>query len=319
MKPALRLDFADFWSDFVKNDNFFYHLLARRYDVKLVPDPDFLIYSFFGKRHLSYSCHRIFYTGEPQRPDFSVCDFALSFDHLADNPAHFRLPLYALYASPPALIKPPGFDVDAVMKEKTRFCNLVASHGRGAAGKRVEFFHALSKYKRVDAGGRLLNNVGGPVPDKMAFIRNYKFTIAFENVSYPGYTSEKIVQSMAVNSLPIYWGNPLVHRDFNTRSFLNYDDYGSDEALIERIIEVDRNDDLYRQYLLEPWFNGNRANEFIDPERILDFFDAAFRTDRKPVAAKRGRSFRFGRVFSGLKAGGRRLALRAPERNPPEE
>ena len=28
-----------------------------------------------------------------------------------------------------------------------------------------------------------------------------------------------------VNSLPIYWGNPLIHREFNTKSFVNYHDF----------------------------------------------------------------------------------------------
>ena len=72
-----------------------------------------------------------------------------------------------------------------------------------------------------------LNNVGGPVKNKIDFIMDHKFTIAFENSSYPGYTTEKIFEPMLVNSIPLYWGNPLVDRDFNTKSFLNFHDYGN--------------------------------------------------------------------------------------------
>ena len=36
--------------------------------------------------------------------------------------------------------------------------------------------------------------------------KKYKFNICFENSSTPGYVTEKIIQSMYVNSIPIYWG-----------------------------------------------------------------------------------------------------------------
>ena len=73
----------------------------------------------------------------------------------------------------------------------------------------MDFFVKLSKYKQVDSGGRTLNNIGGPVEDKMEFIKDYRFVISFENAEYPGYTTEKIIQPMFVDSIPIYWGNPL--------------------------------------------------------------------------------------------------------------
>jgi hypothetical protein len=76
---------------------------------------------------------------------------------------------------------------------------------------------------------------------------------------------------MLENSLPIYWGNPLIGKEFNTRSFLNYHDYKSDEALIERIIEIDRNDELYLAYLREPFVNRDLSLE-MGPGALLNFF-----------------------------------------------
>ena len=114
---------------------------------------------------------------------------------------------------------------------------------------RDRFFELLSKYKRVDSAGRWLNNIGGTVSDKLKFIASYKFSIAFENGSHPGYTTEKIFEPMLVDSLPIYWGNPLVNLDFNPRSFVNYYDHNSLDALVDWVIELDRNDDLYCQHL----------------------------------------------------------------------
>lgn len=53
----------------------------------------------------------------------------------------------------------------------------------------------------------------------------YKFSIAFENAWYPGYTSEKIVTSMLAGTIPIYWGNPDISREFNSASFINCHDF----------------------------------------------------------------------------------------------
>jgi hypothetical protein len=224
-KPRIQLAFSDFWPEFDPADNYFTRLLCARYQIVLSDDPDFLIYSRFGRRHRRYRCVKIYFTGETDRPDFRVCDFAFSFEHW-DRPEHYRLPLYAIRFCPTLLLKR-SFDPESVLREKTRFCGFVASNPK--CPKRNRFFRKLSRYKRVDSGGRFLNNVGGPVKDKLEFVRRCKFTIAFENCSRPGYTTEKIVEPMVVGSLPIYWGNPLVHLDFNPRSFLNYHDYGDDD------------------------------------------------------------------------------------------
>ena len=53
----------------------------------------------------------------------------------------------------------------------------------------------FSHYKQVDSGGRILNNVGGVVKNKRAFLK-YKFNIAFANGIADGYADEKIVDPM---------------------------------------------------------------------------------------------------------------------------
>ena len=285
MKPRLRLAFSDFWSSFDPADNYFTQLLGEKYQIELSDRPDFLIYSCFGNRYRKFRGIRIYYTGETRPPDFSECDFAFSF-YFLNHPNHFRLPVYALHYrrnQPP--IKQNDADLRALLVEHRRFCNFVYSNKY--CPQRNRFFRELSKYKHVDAGGRMYNNVGGRVPDKLEFIRNYKFTIAFENESCPGYTTEKIYEPMLVNSLPIYWGNPMVHLDFNPSSFLNFHDYGSYEALIERVIEVDRNDDLFCQYMRQPWLHHNCVNEYTDRQNILAQFDRIFSTTAKPVAQQR--------------------------------
>jgi len=89
-------------------------------------------------------------------------------------------------------------------------------------------------------------------------------------------------------------GNPLIQREFNSKSFLNYFDFQDEDALIERIIELDESDALYRQCMAEPYFHQNRPNEFFDVDRVLDHFDMIFSSSSRPVARRR-RLFSFGR------------------------
>jgi len=282
MSSVIRINFCDFWGHFVKEDNYFFHLLSKRYQVEITDNPDFVIYSGYGDEHLKYNCFRIFYNGENERINWNACDYALSFEFLTDR-RHYRLPNWVLYDDPQKLVssKP---DPEAILRQKKSFCNMVVSNPR--APQRINFFHKLSKYKKVDSGGRYLNNIGGPLTDKRSFIRDYKFTIAFENSSYPGYTTEKIFEPMLENSIPLYWGSTLVGSDFNTRSFLNFNDYVNEDAFIEKIIEVDKNDDLYLKMLSEPWYNDNVMPENLKEDRILDYFDDIIRDSqvRTPVA-----------------------------------
>jgi hypothetical protein len=118
-------------------------------------------------------------------------------------------------------------------------------------------------------------------------LRDYKFTIAFENESYPGYATEKIVEPMLVDSIPIYWGDPLVGRDFDTRSFLSAHDCGSLDELVERVVEVDCNPALHLELLGRPWYRDNRVPACADATRILAQFDRIFSTPVEPVARRR--------------------------------
>ena len=256
-------------ASFDPKNNFLTHILSQSYDVRVVPmaEAEILIYSSFGKNHRQFMGKKIFYTSENVLPDFDECDYAITFCHLPDEPRHLRLPQYIHYIqNPTQLIKGLDFVPTDILKQKERFCNFVVSNPRGS--ERNKFFKMLNRRKAVDSGGRHFNSLGKIVSDKLSFIKDYKFTLAFENSSYSGYTTEKLVEPMLVNSLPIYWGNPEVARDFNPHSFINITDFPSFDAAIDYILKVDSDDHLYLSYLKEPWFNNNRAPDWFTPEYI---------------------------------------------------
>ena len=274
-KPNLR----DRLSAFDPENNFFFKLICSFRKIEVVPleKADVLIYSNFGQEHRKFKGKKIFYSSENVLPDFDECDYAITFCHLADEPRHLRLPQYLHYIdSPSSLIKNSTFIPSEILKTKTGFCNFMASNPRGS--ERNKFFRMLNRKKSVDSGGRHFNSLGKVVADKLAFIKDYKFTLAFENSSSSGYTTEKLVEPMLAQSLPIYWGNPDVGRDFNPKSFINISDFPTFEAAIDYILKVDSDDQLYLSYLKEPWFKDNRIPSWFMPEytssALRNFVDA---------------------------------------------
>jgi len=283
MKPRLKYWSTDFWKGVDPASTMFHGALSEHYDIVLDEhDPELLVFSCFGVRNLGYRCKKLFYTGENVRPDFAVADFACTFDYTS-HPRHYRISA-ATYNVPELVQR--SWSPEDELAAKKRFCGFVVSNP--CCYRRNEFFRKLSKYKKVDSGGRVMNNMGGRVRDKQAFMRECKFGIAFENTSHPGYITEKIRDSFVSRSVPIYWGDPLANRDFNPASFLHYDDYGSDEALIERVIELDNNDDLYLEHLRASPLHNNKLPEHAQPGSLLKFLRHVIDSDAPLVSHSPG-------------------------------
>jgi hypothetical protein len=274
VKKKIKIDFSDFWGGFDKTNNYFYNLLKDEFDVIITDNPDYLFFSVFGNKHLNYKCKKIFYTGENMAPPLHYCDYSFSFDYM-DDERNYRLPHYLLYDGYYELQRPKIIDESLA---KRKFCNFVVSNN--GCQERNTFYTELSKYKKVDSGGRFANNIGYAVDNKVKFQSEYKFSIAFENNAYrpqhPGYTTEKIMEPMTVNSIPIYWGNPEISKEFNTKSFINFYDFDSIDSVINYIEYLDNNDKKYLELLNQPWFNDYNIPESNKIENIKSFLYKIF-------------------------------------------
>ena len=257
---------------------------------------------------------KIFFTVEDSKPDMNKCDWAFSYyyDEELKNSRHLRLPAYAFYAvkNPKELVKKKQ-NIKKILNKKTKFCAFICSNN---IYFRNRFFKKLNKHKKVESWGKCLNNMGRRLPKLVEinkdikskketkehierdFLGQYKFIIAFENASREGYITERKTDPMRVNTIPIYWGDPLVHRDFNTKSFINYHDferivkkripkfffnvpflnflskrYVEEKTfikMIEKILEIDKNDELYMGILMEPWYNDNKPPKTLDRNNL---------------------------------------------------
>ncbi len=266
MNKTIKVFFVDFWEDFNPYDNHFLDALKEYNKVEVTSkNPDLLFYSWLGDNQKYFKCTKIYYTPEILNPNYWECDYALSFKRWNDG-KNLRYPNYLLYNySASQLIKNTD-EIKNIIDRKHSFCSFVVSNPNSA--KRIDFFQKLSKYKKVDSGGRYLNNIGRSINNKLEFLSNYKFNIAFENCISDGYTTEKIVDAMVSNTIPIYWGNPYISEEFNTKSFFNYSDYQTEDDLIEDIIAHDKDPDKYYQKMTEFWFHNNTPNDYWNDDRL---------------------------------------------------
>lgn len=263
--------------------------------LKLVITPIIVFFSNYGYENLRFnSCIKIQFVGENMVPDFNLADYALGFHHLEFGDRYLRLPLYIIYGE--YFIKNGLDKVRAnILPTKQellnrKFCNFVYSNSITADPIRKEFFEKLSRYKKVDSGGKYLNNIGQPVVKKIDFIKDYKFTIAFENSICEGYTTEKIFEPFVMNSIPIYYGNPLVDKDFNTESFIWLKSQDNMKEVIEEIIRLDLDDDAYMEKISKPKFTPLNTDHIWE-ESLRYFFEHIF--IKSDVLLKRAPLFGF--------------------------
>jgi len=284
-KNILSVSFCDWWEKeysgglFDFNDNFFTNLLreyGNNYEIKIVnptDNPDILFYSIFGFSHKNYIANRkIFFSGEPysQRVDANL---NITFDRNSIN--NTRLPLWLCYFNKSILEeceKRKNNQISIPNREK--FCSFIAS-GPGLANNRQEFVEKLSKYKQVDCGGSYLNNIGYNVPlglncsGKIEHNNNYKFAMAFESTSYPGYVTEKICDVFKSNCIPIYWGTNDVVKDFNPMAFINANNFSNFDELIDYIIKVDNDEELYKSFFKQQILSREWLDILNDPNKTF--------------------------------------------------
>jgi len=75
---------------------------------------------------------------------------------------------------------------------------------------------------------RLFPSARGSVSRKRDVMSQYKFCICYENASYPGWLTEKMLDAMFAGSVPIYQGDPEVAQMVPTAAFIdkrNFPDY----------------------------------------------------------------------------------------------
>ncbi len=279
----------------------FYRIIKANYNIIESDDPDYIIVSLFGKpyEYCNYPQVRIMYSGENYIPDFNLIDYAFVPYDLKLYDRSFFCPTFANCYERTIQMETidRNYSMDFV-KSKEYFANFIASH-ESEYNIRGDFFKKLSEYKRIESIGSYLNNMpdGRTVSflddSKIQFQKKCKFSLCFESNKHHGFITEKIIDAFAAGTIPIYYGSDTVTEIFNSKAFINCNDFDNFDDVIKRIIELDCNDELYLDMLHQPILINNnyssdlylRMENFI--KNIFDQpIDKCFRRSRYAWPAK---------------------------------
>lgn len=228
-------------------------------------------------------------------------------DLLVDNKKYFKLNFTHLFPSENGLIE------KYVSFKDKRFCTLIAgnkisSHSNELYSKRVDIIKWFEKkhlsefefyglgWDRPISQNKYLNYIfskktiinsffykfesyKGSVESKSDTLKNYKFTICFENAqNIEGYITEKIFDCFFASSVPIYWGAPNIAEYIPKECFIDFRDFNSYEELYTFLneiteVEYDKYIESARRFLLSSQsdqFKADTLSEIIVSHVIKD-------------------------------------------------
>lgn len=265
----MKISFCDFWWKFDNKNNFFVDSLKHSFENVEVVEPemaDLVFFSCFGKDHEKVDrtkTKKVYFTGENTRPPLVDCDYSLTFDYESHDGKNFRLPLWMLqidwwetggysYTNPQfvvskSLLTNPSFS------NRENFCCTVFN--RDHTGLRVRTLQELSNYKSVHCFGEPWNNWFYGEDKKLSVLSNFRFTLCYENSSYPGYYTEKPFHARVAGCIPIYWSDSSYETDFNPHGFLNLCNFTNISELSQRVIEIDNSESLRKSMVEQPIFS----------------------------------------------------------------
>lgn len=259
----IKIRFLGVWENFYKDNPHILKILRRHYDLEVTDsDPDYIICSVFGKpyEYCNYPQVRIMFTGENYIPDFNLVDYGICNYPLKLQDRNFYFPfcIDEFGHCESLTYKDRNYD-KSILDRKTYFANFIAGH-ESEYSIRGDFFKKLCEYKRVESAGTYLNNM----PDhqtvrwnddsKRQFQEKCKFTLCFESTKHEGFVTEKITDAFYADTIPVYYGSDNVKDIFNEKAFINCADYESFDAVVEKIKELDNDDEKYMEMLRQPIF-----------------------------------------------------------------
>jgi hypothetical protein len=211
--------------------------------------------------------YKINFIGEPAMPDADKYDLVLTSINNIKNIVDLPLSVayihcnnfYKLLLNRSRINNIPG-----------NFCSFIVSNPKCEIRNKV--FEKLNNYKKVNSMGGYANNIGKQIeypywkPQYFNILENHKFMICFENTKMETYSTEKIVNSYLGRTIPIYWGSHNIKNIFNPDSMLFLEDETDEEfeKLINRIIELDNNDEKYLEFINRPIFTEDNIKFWND-------------------------------------------------------
>lgn len=154
----------------------------------------------------------------------------------------------SLLSDPFFIYAPPGSNLPWTKREemnlytKSKLCSMICSPKTRTTGHQLRLDVAKELRNKIDLfggahGSLRIGEGSGPTGDwwrsKLPALKDYMFSVVFENVICDKYYTEKITDCFATGTIPVYWGTRKVVEDFNPGGIIFYEDLSSIENLDE--------------------------------------------------------------------------------------
>lgn len=269
---ALKIAWTNFWPTFSLDNGLLNYLLNLAYgDWEVTTDlveADLVLTSVFPHTVARFPEKTIALIWENVRPDYRGYRFSLSSDFDDYDGRNVRCPVWYSQVewSKDIVIPPPSgggaHNREALVPLKTllnprtgpyvrrpKFCAIVASNPEVFRIRAVE---ALSEIEPVDVYGGAFGKIDPR--SKFEILKEYVFSLCFENSMFPGYYTEKPLQAWAAGTIPLYFSDCDMRRDFNWWAVVNRSDYDSMRNFVEDVRKIYADDNrlekLWTQQLL---------------------------------------------------------------------
>jgi len=156
------------------------------------------------------------------------------------------------------------------LRNKTKNISMIYSDKRALQGHKLRHEIASKITHGVDLFGRGTSN---PIEYKEQALVDYRYSIVIENTKQDNYITEKIVDCLAVGTIPVYWGCPNLSKFFNMDGIITFDTLDELENILPRLDEklyiskieaVKQNIELSKKYsVTEDWLCENVFNNIL--------------------------------------------------------
>lgn len=113
----------------------------------------------------------------------------------------------------------------------------------------------------------------GECSDKLSTIKNYKFALCFENGSYPGYITEKIIDCFVTGVIPIYRGAPDIEDHIPSSLYIDSNNFQDFKQMEDHLHSIDGPHLFEMAEEAQDWLRkdpGRNYNNRVFAKRILE-------------------------------------------------
>lgn len=108
---------------------------------------------------------------------------------------------------------------DQKIYEKSKNLSIIASNKTITDGHKFRHEVINNLKEKMDVYGRGWN----PIDYKLIGLKDYRYSVVIENCKRDYWFTEKLLDTLACGTVPIYWGCPSIDKFFDPRGFIIFD------------------------------------------------------------------------------------------------